>query len=353
ACSPPHRAVWPSVPSRTTAPFSPPRRSCRAATSTTTANAAGGAARAGTARSGTPACRSVPGTTSSTTSVPGWFSSPRTATCGTSRRTRRRSACATPPPIWPRTAPPSPPPGPPEHAAAGPGPAWCSSTSPPAAGPRWLQVPTRTTGPRPPSPATAAGPPRPGRRRRHRRPRATPSPRPRRPPTTLAPGADTHDRTAPAFSRDGRWLALTRTTTSTPTDTSYSFLEIWPLTDGDPVTVDLGDLTASEYTWTDAGTLLVAGDLHSSGAILAVAPDGTVRTLARDAVYSALAVSGTAVFALGSDIATPPRPVRIEPENGLDLPAPGQVASLPGTLERVETEVDGATVGAWLCRPTG
>ncbi|MFD1717531.1 prolyl oligopeptidase family serine peptidase [Georgenia deserti] len=171
--------------------------------------------------------------------------------------------------------------------------------------------------------------------------------------TTLAPGADTHDWTAPAFSRDGRWLALTRTTTSTPTDTSYSFLEIWPLTDGDPVTVDLGDLTVSEYTWTDAGTLLVAGDLHSSGAILAFAPDGTVRTLARDAVYSALAVSGTAVFALGSDIATPPRPVRIEPENGLDLPAPGQVASLPGTLERVETEVDGATVGAWLCRPTG
>ena len=159
---------------------------------------------------------------------------------------------------------------------------------------------------------------------------------------------------APKFSPDGARLAVTRSTTGTPTDTSYSFLEIHPVGGGEQVSVDLGDLTASEYVWTAAGTLLVTGDLHSSGAVLAVDPaTGAVSTIADGGVYSSLSTSGPAVLALRSDVATPARPVRLEGGEVFELPAPGAVGALPGSLEWVSTEVDGVAVGGWLCVPAG
>lgn len=158
---------------------------------------------------------------------------------------------------------------------------------------------------------------------------------------------------APKFSPDGTRVAVTRSTTGTPTDTSYSFLEIHPVGGGEKVSVDPGDLTASEYVWTEAGTLLVTGDLHSSGAILTVDPaTGKVATIADGGVYSSLSTCGGRVLALRSDVLTPARPVRIEGEV-LELPAPGAVSALPGSLEWVSTKVDGVTVGGWLCVPAG
>lgn len=117
---------------------------------------------------------------------------------------------------------------------------------------------------------------------------------------------------APAFSRDGTHLAVTRNSVATPTDTTYSFLEVHDLGGGEKVAVDIGDLTATEYTWTEAGTLLVTGDLHSSGAVLVVDPvSGTVSTIADGGVYSSLSASGGEVVALRSDVASPARPVRL------------------------------------------
>jgi len=184
--------------------------------------------------------------------------------------------------------------------------------------------------------------------------------------TVLLAADARHEYGNPVVSRDGARIAVTRLTTATPADTTYPFLEIHRLDsssrDGDPpdnrtpVTVDLGNLTVSEYTWTSDGALLVTGDRHSSGAVLTVdGRSGEVRTLADDAVYSSLAPAPDgSLFALRSDVATPPRPVRFGDDDVRELPAPGTVAGLPGRLEWVETDIDdNLTVGGWLCIPTG
>lgn len=161
---------------------------------------------------------------------------------------------------------------------------------------------------------------------------------------------------SPLFSRDGRKLAVIRSTASSPTDTSYSRLEIHPLGGGEPITAQLGDLSITDLEWAADGTLLVAGDLHSSGAVLRVDPaTGEARTVAGDGVFSSLtATADGALLALRNDVATPARPVRIGADGSTaELFAPGAVSALPGTLEWVETDVDGLTVGGWLCVPEG
>ncbi|QNN82065.1 S9 family peptidase [Brachybacterium sp. Z12] len=158
---------------------------------------------------------------------------------------------------------------------------------------------------------------------------------------------------SPVFSRDGSRLAVIRSTTSSPTDTSYSRLEIHPIGGGDPAIAQLGDLTLSDLEWAADGTLLVAGDLHSSGAVLAIDPaTGEARTVAGGGVFSSLSAGADGnVFALRSDVAGPSRPVRLTADGSAELLAPGTVDALPGTLEWVETAVDGITVGGWLCLP--
>ena len=174
--------------------------------------------------------------------------------------------------------------------------------------------------------------------------------------TDWLPADDTHQASAPRFSRDGARIALMRSTLSSPTDTTYSRLEIHPLAGGDPVVVDLGDLTVSQYEWATDGTLLVTGDLHSSGAVLAVdGASGAVRTLAAGGVFSSLsAAPDGSVLALRSTIDSPARPVRIQTDGSLaPLSAPGEVGELPGTLDWVSADVDGVEVGGWLCVPAG
>lgn len=181
----------------------------------------------------------------------------------------------------------------------------------------------------------------------------------------ILPADQTSQYGAPAFSRDGTHLAVTRYTIATPTDTSYPFLEIHLVDGGQKVAVDVGDLTVTGYTWTESGTLLVAGDLHSSGAVLTVDPaTGEVVTIADGGVYSSLSACEGQVVALRSDVATPARPVLLAGEGevaasgaggtqGLELPAPGELAALPGALEWVHADVDGIEVGGWLCLPDG
>ena len=172
--------------------------------------------------------------------------------------------------------------------------------------------------------------------------------------TTLLAADDEVQFSSPSYSPDGARLAYVRSTLSSPAETSLSRLEIRTLSGGDTVTVELGDLTVSDLEWADPTTLLVAGDLHSSGAVLVVdARTGSSRTLAADGVFSSLSAAedGT-VLALRSDVGTPPRPVRITADGtAWELPAPGGVGALPGTLEWVSTDVDGIEVGGWLCVP--
>src|SRR5699024_1473075 len=172
--------------------------------------------------------------------------------------------------------------------------------------------------------------------------------------TALLTADDEVQYSSPSFSPDGTRLVYLRSTLSSPTETSFSRLEIRTLERGETVTVELGDLTPDDLEWADATTLLVAGDLHSSGAVLAIdATTGASRLLAAEGVFSSLSVAadGT-VLALRSDLGTPPRPVRIAADGTVTkLPAPGAVGALPGTLEWVSTEVDGIEVGGWLCVP--
>ncbi|ERG64306.1 hypothetical protein L332_07545 [Agrococcus pavilionensis RW1] len=172
----------------------------------------------------------------------------------------------------------------------------------------------------------------------------------------LLPATAGEQWSSPAVSPDGTRVAVTRLTTSTPTDTTYDFLELHRLDGGDPVTVEVGDVTITDYAWADASTLIVVGDLHSRGAVLVVdGATGAVRTLVDDAPHAALAPAAEAgaVFALRTDMATPAAPVRISLEDGssASIPAPGRIGELPGALEWVEADVDGVTVGGWLCTP--
>jgi dipeptidyl aminopeptidase/acylaminoacyl peptidase len=142
--------------------------------------------------------------------------------------------------------------------------------------------------------------------------------------TVLLAADDEVQFSSPSFSPDGTHLAYIRSTQlSSPTETSLSRLELRDLATGETVTAELGDLTASDLEWADAGTLLVAGDLHSSGAVLAIdAATGTALPLASGGVFSSLSAAedGT-VFALRSDVGTPPRPVRISPDGAVrELP---------------------------------
>ncbi|MEV0867729.1 prolyl oligopeptidase family serine peptidase [Brachybacterium paraconglomeratum] len=199
--------------------------------------------------------------------------------------------------------------------------------------------------------------------------------------TVLLEADDEAQYSSPSFSPDGTRLALLRSALSTPADTSYDRLEIHSLAvagrDGGDhagggivstghVTAELGDLTLTNLEWSDATSLLVAGDLHSSGAVLTVdATTGSAHTLADGGAFSSLSPAprgsragggggelAGAVHALRSDVGTPPRPVRIAADGTVtELPAPGAVGALPGTLEWVSTDVDRIEVGGWLCVP--
>lgn len=183
-------------------------------------------------------------------------------------------------------------------------------------------------------------------------------------------GGARHGYGRPRLSPDGSRMAVTRVTQSTPTDTTYDFLELHPVggaAESEVISVDLGDLTATEYCWApDGSTLFVAGDLHSRGAVLAVDPrTGRTRTLADDAVYSSLAPTddGRHLFALRSTNDSPARPVRLTVKRRGEpvlLPAPGEIGPLPGRMEWVQTQVpapaesgEHLTVGGWLCTPHG
>jgi dipeptidyl aminopeptidase/acylaminoacyl peptidase len=178
--------------------------------------------------------------------------------------------------------------------------------------------------------------------------------------TTLA--ADpTIQHEQPRIAPDGTRVALLSESDGSFDVPSAWWLRILPITGGPAVGVDLGDLYPTEWAWSaDSQTLFVAGDRHGRGPVVAVDPDtGAVRNrLAGDAAYSALCPSpdGRFVYALRSAIDAAPQPVRLDvtatDQQPQALPSPAPALTLPGRLEEVSAEVDGATVRGWLCLPT-
>ncbi|HEV7656230.1 MAG TPA: prolyl oligopeptidase family serine peptidase [Mycobacteriales bacterium] len=177
--------------------------------------------------------------------------------------------------------------------------------------------------------------------------------------STLAEDADReHD--GPRIAPDGSLVAM-----NTRTDGSYETPSVWglrivPAKGGSAVPVELGDLDPAEYVWApDSRILYVAGDLHGSGAVVAVDPatGSVLRRLAGDGVFSSLCPSpdGRYVYALRSAIDAAPAPVRLDTaaadQTPVDLPTPAPMPALPGRVEAVRAAVGGATVRGWLATP--
>ncbi|CAA0134871.1 Dipeptidyl-peptidase 5 [Mycolicibacterium vanbaalenii] len=162
----------------------------------------------------------------------------------------------------------------------------------------------------------------------------------------------------PAISPDGRSVAFTRETISTPHQAPRTTLCLMDF-DGEPV-----ELTAQWDRWptsvawsVDGSSLIVTADDNGRGPLFAVDPaSGAVRPIvADDFTYSDVRPApGGVLFALRSSYTTPPHPVRIDADGTVTelpcLPMP----ELPGTLTEVTAVAgDGQSVRSWLALPHG
>jgi dipeptidyl aminopeptidase/acylaminoacyl peptidase len=184
----------------------------------------------------------------------------------------------------------------------------------------------------------------------------------------------------PAIAPDGRWVAFTRETVSTPHAAPTVRLGLVPSAGGDPVTLaDDWDRWPTSVHWLPDGSGLVAtADDDGRGPIFLASFEGgapgtavTVeRITADDAVFSDVAVApdGAALYALRSSYTAPAEPVRIDlaafvgsgapgartPVTATALPSPVPAPELPGSIREVAAQAaDGRRVRAWLAVPDG
>ena len=160
----------------------------------------------------------------------------------------------------------------------------------------------------------------------------------------------------PAISPDGTAVAFTRETHSTPgkapriTLCHMQFGEL-PV----DVTADW-DRWPTSVTWSvDGASLIVTADDNGRGPIYAVDPStGEVSRLTDDDyTYADVRTApGGVIFAMRSSYATPPHPVRIDPDGVVtELPCV-ESPQLPGVLsEVIATTDDGQAVRSWLALP--
>lgn len=162
----------------------------------------------------------------------------------------------------------------------------------------------------------------------------------------------------PAIAPDGSAVAFTRETVSTPLEAPR--ITLCCLTFGGGVrelTADW-DRWPSSVTWTHDGTaILVTADENGRGPIFSVDPaTGEVRTLTRDdyTYTDVRAAPGGLTYALRSNYAAPPHPVRIDPDGSVAVLPSVEAPALPGMLtESTATTEDGVAVRSWLALPEG
>ncbi|GIG21919.1 peptidase S9 [Cellulomonas chitinilytica] len=173
----------------------------------------------------------------------------------------------------------------------------------------------------------------------------------------------------PVISPDGRWVAYTRETISTPHDAPRVELFVVPLAGGGPKRLGEGwDRWPHDPVWLpDSGSLLVVADDDGRAPVFVVdvSTGAVTRLTSDDAAFSDVQVSpdGRTAYALRTSYLAPSHPVRIDlaraAETGAPVPATPLVSPvadlpLPGTLTEVETTAeDGRRVRAWLALPHG
>ncbi|QFS92663.1 Prolyl tripeptidyl peptidase precursor [Mycobacterium sp. THAF192] len=160
----------------------------------------------------------------------------------------------------------------------------------------------------------------------------------------------------PAIAPDGRSVAFTRETLSTPHHAPRITLCVLPFGDRPAELTSSWDRWPTSVIWTtDATSLIVTADDNGRGPVFAVDPvSGTVRpVVADDFTYTDVhAAPGGELFALRSSYAAPPQPVRIDADGSVTVLPLVDLPELPGTLtEVVATAEDGQPVRSWLALP--
>ena len=165
------------------------------------------------------------------------------------------------------------------------------------------------------------------------------------------------------ISPDGRWVAAARFTFATPDEAERMTLVLLDATTGEQRQLAAeADRRPDSIVWgPDATTLyFTADDEGNHSAYRVDLPDGRVTRLTAEGAVTDLCPTpdGSAVYALQSSYAHPPRVVRFDARtadqvphhlaNGVD--EHGIVA--PGVVERISaTAEDGTPLGGWLVRP--
>ncbi|MFG1933967.1 prolyl oligopeptidase family serine peptidase [Mycobacterium sp. NPDC048908] len=161
----------------------------------------------------------------------------------------------------------------------------------------------------------------------------------------------------PAISPDGAAVAFTRETHSTPQKAPR--ITLCHMRFGAPfVELTEWDRWPTSVTWSvDGSALIVTADDNGRGPIFLVDPaSSAVRRLTDDdyTYTDVRAAPDAVVYAMRSNYARPPHPVRIDPDGTVTELACLAVPDLPGTLTEVTaTADDGRAVRSWLAVPHG
>lgn len=176
--------------------------------------------------------------------------------------------------------------------------------------------------------------------------------------------SDAEEYHAPVWSPDGRLVAVTTESRSTPTQAPVEGLAVLDVASGELRALSEGwDRWPTGYDWTpDSAALVVTADEDGRSPVFRceVATGEWTRLTHDDFAYSSVQVApdGASVYAVRTSYAEPPRPVRLDAttpdQDSVPLRGPAEPPALPGTLVDVEaTAEDGTRVRSWLCLPHG